>query len=170
MIKLLLTNLLLLFCTVLTAQSLVVTKTDGTDETFPFTDILSMKFQQSDMILYKNDGGMEIWNIDDVSYYSFDESVSTEDFGNQNNWQVLVYPNPTSNQVRIKVDTPISESVTVSILDSKGAIVAELFSGTLEQNQEITWDVKGSKDTQSGTYICLIQTPDQRITRPIIVQ
>lgn len=170
MIKLLLTSLLLLFCTLITAQSLVVTKTDGTDETFTFSEITSMKFQQNEMILYKNDGGIEIWNIDDVSYYSFDESVSTEEVSVINNWRVQVYPNPTSSHVKIKVDTPKSEEVKISILDSKGALVTELFSGVLELEQEIIWDVKDHKDHKSGTYVCLIQTKDQRITRPIVVQ
>lgn len=170
MVKLLLSSLLLLSTALSSAQSLVVTKTDGTDETFPFSEIMSMKFQQSDMILYKNDGGMEIWNIDDVSYYSFDESVSTEVFDTQTNWQVLVYPNPSSSQVKIKVDSPKNEKVTVSILDSKGSLVTELFSGIMEEHQEIIWDIKDHKDAQSGTYVCLIQTSDQRITRPIIVQ
>ena len=64
--------LMTILCSIgLNAQNLVVTLTNTTTASFPISDIQSIKFGASSMILYKLDGTVTTWDIIDIDNYAF---------------------------------------------------------------------------------------------------
>ena len=166
-------NLLILLSVISTitfGQSLVVTLNNGNTESFPILDIQSIKFGSIDMTLYKLDGTTNIWNINDIDYYAFDDVISVNDNFQNLEERIDIFPNPTVDKLTIHYQNNSSDEITISIIDMHGKQVMDLFKGKHYMTTVIEWSVQSGRNIQSGIYICKITTSNKIITRPIIIQ
>ncbi len=96
--------------------------------------------------------------IKDLKLYSYDPASSSVSDGfniNQHNqlasWS---YPNPFSTATDIHFELPVSSNVAISIYNSLGMKITNLFQGFLENGKhKVVWD---SADLPMGVYNCNI--------------
>lgn len=68
------------------------------------------------------------------------------------------YPNPTSGYIVIPLALPNPDHVRIRILNSRGAMVANLFDGNLTRGyQQVAWNTQG---VEHGIYKCYIEVGD----------
>ena len=87
-------------------------------------------------------------------------------------FQFKIYPNPMHNSLNINFEMINSGNVKVKIYDLTGRIMDQLDAGYLEAgNNTIKWDnmFNYCSAVKSGTYICMLETPDGNFTEKIIL-
>ena len=120
-IRLVLVLMTILCSIVLNARNLVVTLTNTTTATFPISDIQSIKFGASAMILYKLDGTVTSWNIVDIDNYAFTCSVPTA---------TATQPTCNTSTGTITVNTPAPASGNTYTLEGVSPVVAPITNST----------------------------------------
>jgi hypothetical protein len=120
-IRLVLVLMTILCSIVLNARNLVVTLTNTTTATFPISDIQSIKFGASAMILYKLDGTVTSWNIVDIDNYAFTCSVPTA---------TATQPTCNTSTGTITVNTPAPASGITYTLEGVSPVVAPITNST----------------------------------------
>lgn len=80
------------------------------------------------------------------------------------------YPNPVSDQLKIKAKLPYTYQVEIRLLDIDGNPVKQLYSGSLLANQllEINTNLEDLK--KKGVYFIEMYTRDRKLIRKIIVK
>ena len=79
----------------------------------------------------------------------------------------IVYPNPSSQVIKIKYSIQESGTDIVSIIDSKGVAIKELYSGMQEAGEhEYSWD---SASFTNGLYFCIVTHNGKRLYQKIII-
>jgi len=97
----------------LAAQSqLIVTHNSSNTETFALSDIRSIKFVAQIMTLFKNNGSVTSWSLNDIENYRFDGVLGVNEqeqlFG-----KLKVFPNPMSSQAVISFSSPINQRISI---------------------------------------------------------
>lgn len=87
--------------TILNSQNIVITLNSGSQEVYPLNEIRSIKFENDSMVIYHYDNSFLIWDVLDIDNYAFEESTQTEDFLDNKNESLEVFPNPASDVVNI---------------------------------------------------------------------
>ena len=85
--------------------------------------------------------------------------------------QVSAYPNPFENKTSVQFNLNASDQVTLSLYNSQGVYIEDIFSGHLNAGQQ---NIEYSNATLAdGTYFCKIQNNDKllvvkliKVTRP----
>lgn len=165
----LLVGLMLVSTNALKAQDLLVNLNSGEIENYPISEISSLKFGTTSMILTKLDATQVTWEIDDIASYSFDESNALT-IENSEKWDLSVFPNPAREKVTISFKSDMNENITIDIIDVSGKVITQLINGKHHSSTDVTWNVHEKTQVMPGTYICRIQTDNKLITRPIIIQ
>jgi len=165
-IKTLLVILILVSCTGLFAQNLVVTLTNSTTKTFPISNIQSIKFGTSSMIINELDGTITTWNIVDIDNYAFYETTGLNEQLIAGNSQLSVYPNPASNLVNIAFSSVHSSQISIDIIDANGKIIDHIFQGKHQDGHIYQWN----NSARNGMYFIRIFTETKVITKPIVIQ
>lgn len=93
-------------------------------------------------------------NINDVN-----EATSIEDMLRD---KLMLFPNPTENQLNLMIGSEIQGEVNIKILDSIGKLVR---IETYSENQDISLDVS---DLNSGIYFVQVSVGENSITKKII--
>jgi hypothetical protein len=150
----------------LTAQNLVVTLNNSTIETFPISNIQSIKFGTSSMILNELDGTVNTWNIQDINNYAFDGSSGIKDLIDFNQSNLTIYPNPAVGLVNIQYITGFNTFITIEIIDANGKPIKQVYQGEHISSQLYTWD----SNVPKGIYYCRILTDNKSISKPIIIK
>jgi len=79
-----------------------------------------------------------------------------------------LYPNPTNGNITIPFNQPIAEPTIITVQDSKGAIVKELFNQYLDAGQHnLTFNVA---DLSQGIYFVRVQSRHNEIIFKMIVE
>ncbi len=120
-IRLVLVLMIMLGSVGLNAQNLVVTLTNTTTASFPISDIQSIKFSASSMILYKLDGTVIAWDIVDIDNYAFVCSEPT---------YTVTQPTCNNSSGTISVNTPTTASGITYTLEGITPVVAPLTNST----------------------------------------
>jgi hypothetical protein len=160
----------LICMTSLSAQNLVVTLTNSTTESFPVSEIQSIKFGPETMILNEFDGTVNTWNIDDVDNYAFDGVANINESATVKTDELNVYPNPASNKVQINFSSNRSGEISIDVYDMHGRLIEKLFHGIHQDETLLTWYPKQDNAIQSGNYLIKITATNKVITKPIIIQ
>jgi hypothetical protein len=154
----------------LNAQDLIVTLTNTTTESFPISDIQSIKFGQETMILHELDGTVNTCNIDDIDNYAFDGVANIAEKTTITIDELNIFPNPTTDNVTINYTSNQSGKINIAVYDINGRIVDEVFSGEHNKETEISWSAKQNSTVKAGKYVIKITTATKVITKPFIVQ
>ena len=78
------------------------------------------------------------------------------------------FPNPANQaaNVRYELDRPCP--VNVSVFDASGRVVAELVDAAQGVGEHsVRWN---SSQAPSGVYYCRVQTGEQTVTQPMVVE
>ncbi|MDP8238891.1 MAG: T9SS type A sorting domain-containing protein [Candidatus Hatepunaea meridiana] len=83
-----------------------------------------------------------------------------------------IYPNPFNSTVRIEYDIPEVTDVNVSVYDLNGNLTKVLVNQNMNAGKyRVTWDGFNSSGlhASSGTYLCRLQTGNEKIIRRIML-
>ena len=152
------------------AQDLIVTLTNSSTESFPVSDIQSIKFGQETMILNELDGTVNTWDIDNIDNYAFDGVANLDETTTITTDELNIFPNPTTDKITINYSSNQSGKINIAVYDINGRIVDEVFTGEHNEETEISWSAKQNQTVQSGKYLIKITTESKIITKPVIVQ
>jgi hypothetical protein len=81
------------------------------------------------------------------------------------------YPNPFTDQLRIRFKLPGNEFITIEILDISGRLVySSSWNAQAEETHEIWWNdiSQGRTSFGSGLYLVKLRTGDQVLTTKVI--
>ena len=148
---------------IVAAQNLTLTLLDNTTQSFPVSNIKSLKFVSGNMVLKQNDGTITSWTIPSISNYSFG-ALSTEDFIVEKN-DLIVYPNPSSDIVNIKFISNIDSRIRIDIIDVNGRFIATIYQGDYKKDHTFQW-----MSHHKGVYFCRLITENRIISKPIIIK
>jgi hypothetical protein len=100
--------------------------------------------------------------VDDVSLYKFDTATYAEPMPEAKGFTLRQnVPNPFNPSTRIDFELEKAGSVSLSVYDVSGRLVANLFSGHLgEGAHEVTWNGKTNNGTTAatGVYLYVLKT------------
>ena len=78
--------------------------------------------------------------------------------------EAILYPNPTSNEITINFNEPITEQTSLEISDETGRMI---YTNTLEIGiSEFNWN---TKDLSNGMYLCVVRNKNSSRTYKIMV-
>jgi hypothetical protein len=144
-------SLLLILFTIISlsvsAQGINFNFTDNTTQLYNIEDIRKITFDNSDMILYLNDGSIFTIDVTTIQGNSYTETSALSKI---NDLEIKVYPNPVQDYLSIETTTQESIVLTIMDLNSK-QIIQETFiknkvldiSSLPTQNYIVTLKVKG---------------------------
>ncbi|PWH86051.1 T9SS type A sorting domain-containing protein [Brumimicrobium oceani] len=156
----------LLFNLGLNAQKLIVTLTNSSTQSFLTSDIQSIKFGASSMIIYELNGTVTNWNIVDIDNYAFEETSGIADQFNIDNSGLTLFPNPASSLVNIKYSSDQNTYITIDIIDENGKQIQQVYRGMHQEEKLYKWNI----NIANGTYYCRITSENKTLTQPIIIQ
>ncbi len=86
----------------------------------------------------------------------FSRSTGQTRFEDEN--EIKIYPNPFDNYLNIEITLNHSQQIDVTIFDTTGKLIMNLFEGELTGQQLFTWDGKDSNGDRvsTGVYYCRI--------------
>lgn len=76
------------------------------------------------------------------------------------------YPNPTNGVANVLITTPRASNVTIVLMDDRGSIVAQPYSGTLAKGEHLVSLNLGA--LPAGTYYYVLTSGDVRLARQIV--
>lgn len=147
------------------SQNLVVTLINNTTQSFPISNIKSIKFQSSLMILKENNGTTTSWDITNINNYSFTSSLGIDDNVFIEKTNLTIFPNPATNLVNIQFNSNINSTIKIEIIDINGRIIDQIHNGEHLDGQIYKWN----SNVQKGIYYCRLMTDYKTITKPIII-
>lgn len=76
------------------------------------------------------------------------------------------YPNPFEDTIRIEINLPQKQALTVEIFNLGGQLIRTLYKGSTENQLTLVWDGKDNsgKKVNSGTYLCRSNQTITKIT------
>jgi hypothetical protein len=74
----------------------------------------------------------------------------------ENQTEIKLYPNPFEDSIRIEINLPQKQPLTVEIFGMSGQLIRTLFKGDGERQTTLIWDGKdnGGNKVISGIYLC----------------
>jgi len=149
------------------AQSIFVYFTDGTSLSSPLSEVQKINFNGTEMQMHKTDGVILSWPIQDIQKYTYEEvttqvsDVKTEDFN------VLIYPNPSNGNFNIEYTLEETEFVNISLISINGSFSSSILSEKKEQGKHSI----NINDLQlhAGTYFVKIQSNSKTSVKKIII-
>jgi hypothetical protein len=145
-------------------QMLVETTTSGT-EGFLVSEIRSIKFGASTMIINLNSGNQAAYNIADISQYYFADATSTGAEASVIGRNLSINPNPASEQINFVYNNEREELINIELLDATGRSIASIYSGKHQGKQAYTQNL----DVPAGLYFCRITADGKTSTKPFVV-
>lgn len=115
---------------------------------------------------YEQDDATGNWELNTREFYYYDIATSIA-AGEQNTFELEVYPNPARNHVNLSATLSDAEDVRVAVYNQAGE---ELFLRRIENysgNETIHWN---SAEVPAGIYIAEFSTEENRYTRKIVVE
>jgi hypothetical protein len=160
---------LALFCASFSyAQSIYFDYSDGTNAAYNLADIRKITFNVDLMQLHMNDGSIFSRNVSTIGHYQYSESsVNVENLlADLNDWNLQVFPNPTTDELNLRYHLPKEDKITLSIFDLQGKLILEQVAG--EKLSGENQDIIDLRQIAAGTYICRISGKSNSISKQII--
>ena len=169
----------ILFCSLILpsviAQNMNLKKTNGATELYALYNISSLKFTDTTMDIKNNSGITVSKNITDINILTFSEIVQSIQEQNKfvsNAYQLITYPNPSSNLVTIAYSVNTASPVEIKIYTINGELVKQVNSGIQQAgNYTCNWDTTDNNgvSVSNGTYNCKVISNSQVMTNKIII-
>ena len=99
-------------------------------------------------------------------------ATSLDDLANNQEVQMMVYPNPAKDQIQINYNLGESNQVNISVLDLNGQPVAHLLNARQSAgNHEITWNLNNSSSAivPAGMYLIRLQSGNTLQVRKVLI-
>lgn len=89
-------------------------------------------------------------------FASIDFSKSTGQSTLEVQTEIKLYPNPFEDSIRIEINLPQKQPLTVEIFNMSGQLIRTLYKGDAERQTTLIWDGKDSAGNKvvSGIYLC----------------
>jgi hypothetical protein len=167
--KILLLFTMILFVSIVNTkaqQSIFVELTNGTIDQTELSEVQKITFSATDMILHKTDATTMSWAITDVQKYYYDDSTVEINTVSAEPIDILVYPNPTKENLNINYQLNKNGSVEISIISMDGRVIEKLLS---ENKAKGDYTLNWNSQLESGTYFVKIQNEENITTKKIII-
>jgi lysophospholipase L1-like esterase len=134
------------------------------DPTAPFSDY----FRASPLAPYffktnAYNNGVEVFS-DTIKFQYVRPSTTGVNLIKKDDAQFRVYPNPSTDQIRIVANRNINEPVNIKIVNLKGELVQHIpLSGSIKQNEEISWNGRNSSGRKVTPGFYFIQIDGKTI-------
>jgi hypothetical protein len=81
------------------------------------------------------------------------------------------FPNPSSKQLNVSYNLPISDYVIIEIIDMKGRRISKLFEGQLEIGfHSNLFDLNSNRDISAGLYVIQLITSKHSVSKTIVIE
>jgi hypothetical protein len=150
------------------AQSIQFNYTDGTNTSYNLEDVRKITFDNDVMNLHLLDGSIYSWNVSTIGYYQYDESSLNiqEWLNNKNEWELTLFPNPTSSVLNVSFNLPESDEVSIELYDMKGKLILTKNLGKKETGAH--QEVLNLTIVPKGTYVCRLAGQKNTIKKQLI--
>lgn len=146
-------------------QSIYVKQTDGITNQIPLSQVQSITFTGTDMVLHKIDATTMVWAITDVQKYYYDIVSLVNETTKLDKNSVLVYPNPSNDNITIDYHVIENGKITISLISMDGRIIETLIS---DHKKKGKYTLNKSVNIEAGCYFINFQNANQLITKKII--
>lgn len=82
--------------------------------------------------------------------------------------ELTIYPNPSTNELKVELTTLTDERVEIEIYDSRGQVVNRFFAGNVKKGEKVTITSDLLKDSPKGIYQMKYKIGDKSFVRQII--
>jgi hypothetical protein len=152
----------------LRAQSIHFNYTDGTYASYNLEDVRKITFDADLMNLHLLNGTVYSWNVSTIGNYKYNESSLNVQhwLNNDNNWEVVVFPNPTSSTLNVLYNLPKEDEITIELFDMQGKLI---FSEKI--GKQVSGEHHNAIDASNltkGSYECRINGLQQSVTKTVI--
>lgn len=154
-------------------QFVIYRFTDGSEVIHPVTDVRSTDFEGDAMRVFLWDGTTYTWSLESLAHYQFTDISAAVPEQGAALAPVLVYPNPTSGEVRIGITVSGSSDVVVNVMDLRGSLVRTVHRGTLPKGaRELVWDGRDAhgQPVADGNYLVRLAQGPRAATKQVIIQ
>lgn len=145
------------------AQSILIFEKNGSKTDFTLSNLRSITFSSSDLILKNRDGSTPIpFSIAGLRFLSFTQSTEISTPSGEEK-TISIYPNPVRDILNIHYTYALNENISIEILSADGKIIYNKpfnLSNTLHSINTGTWS--------RGIYLVRFKNGTEVITKKII--
>ena len=164
LIQLTITILMILSCSKSFSQNIYFNLEDGNNYNYKLIDIQKITFNDVIMNIHFFDESQFSINVSTLNNFQYTELLEVDKMLDKfNELNVLVYPNPTTDELNIKLRNKDQETYSLVIYDSSGKLVFQKESKKEMENIHLN-------DFESNNYILKIQFKNQYITKSFTKQ
>jgi hypothetical protein len=151
------------------SQVIIFNYIDGTQASYNIQDVQKITFDLDVMNLHLYDGSIYGWNISTIGDFVYNDATSNVDYTPAfKPLEVSLFPNPTKNDVTVKINLEHKEHVTINVFDLHGRTLRHLqFNEMNSGESSINIDFTA---LPAGVYYCQVQTESYTISKKIIKQ
>jgi len=111
-------------------------------------------------------GGTSVSGLVSILEYFPDTIPNNYSEGKFQYLEIELYPNPFTSSIRIDLNLPYSENISISIYNSNGELVENKTTITLQPGDQYT--IANTDKLKPGIYFCTLKTKDEVQTKKII--
>lgn len=150
---------LLLLCLALSgvqAQStLYVQEKTGIQTAFVLNDVRKLTFPAGSITVNKNDGNTNTYVLSDIRYLNFtDLSVEVSQFSNQESGNIILFPNPAMDQLKVSFQSDGTRNLEIDIIDMQGKVLEQQ---TISSQNGMNLVAINIAELPQGLYLCRLQ-------------
>ncbi len=151
----------------LSAQSLNVNSQSGSNSSYSLQDVRRLTFENLNLVVLLNDGNSYSFPLATLSNYRYDGSIANiEDLlNNAKDWQILIFPNPTQNEIKIQFSLDNEEEISFSISDLSGKVLTSKNLGLQSIGEHLY--VTSIQDLPKGNYVLRINRKESSFIKNI---
>ena len=131
----------------------------GTQASFTLSSINKLTFADGNMTVNMKGGAMNAFALSNVRSIDFINATSIEKIWSVDNMNLMFYPNPVIDQLRIRYESTISEEVHLQIIDVQGKIV---YQKTLRSQIGSNYSIISVVQLKPGLYFCKLQNGNEQ--------
>lgn len=146
--------ILVISLTSLQAQNtLFIKEKSGVQTPYSLVNVKKLTFASGNITVNKKDGSINTYAIMNLRYLNFgtDGTSIISQLGVEENFSVLLYPNPTSDQLHVQYVSAMFEKVQLQITDMQGRIILQQ---SLDSQLGINCTTIPVQQLKNGLYIC----------------
>lgn len=145
---------------------LLVQLTSGSTESFPLSDVRSIRFGSETLIINRINAAQVNYNIANVVQYSFGDQTPVNPSYSDPGAKLALFPNPASDFVDVVYTNTKPEPVRIELFDATGRPVYEIFKGIHDGKQTFRQAI----GLQPGLYFCRLSADGKMLTRSLMIQ
>jgi len=135
-------------------NTMFVKEKSGTQTPFAFTSINKLTFTAGNMTVNKKDGSTNAYALTNIHYLNFGNSTAVVEIDSEGSSNMMLFPNPVIDQLRIRYESVTTEKLQLQIMDVQGKVILQQTLSTHDGTNYITIPVA---KLQHGLYLCRLQ-------------